>query len=45
MVNLEREIAEFRSINEKIIEFRKSTEQQNQNINKPKTPEIAALTT
>ena len=44
MVNLEMEIAEFRSINEKIIKFRKSTEQQNQNINKPKTREIEDLT-
>ena len=44
MVNLEREIAEFRSINEKIIEFRKSTEQQNQNTNEPKTQEIESLT-
>jgi archaellum component FlaC len=48
MVNLEIEIAELRSINEKInekiIEFRKSTEQQNQNTNEPKTQEIEDLT-
>ena len=44
MVNLEREIAKFRSINEKIIEFRRLTEQKNQNINKPKTREIEDLT-
>jgi len=47
MVNLEIEIAELRSINEKInekiIEFRKSTEQQNQNTNEPKTQEIEDL--
>jgi hypothetical protein len=44
MQDLERKIAEFRSIRGKIIEFCKSTEQQNQNINKPKTPEITTLT-
>ena len=48
MVNLEREIAKFRSINEsineKIIKFSTSAEQQNQNINKPKTREIEDLT-
>jgi archaellum component FlaC len=45
MQDLEREIAEFRSINEKIIRLCTLADQQNQNINKPKTPEIAALTT
>ena len=44
MPKLEREIAKFRSINEKIIEFRRLTEQKNQNINKPKTREIEDLT-
>jgi len=37
MQDLERKIAEFRSIRGKIIEFCKSTEQQNQNINEPET--------
>jgi len=43
MQDLERKIAEFRSINEKIIRLCTSAEQQNQNINEPET--ITDLTT